>query len=116
MAFVLLRNLLKTSINNLIIPGPEGTPALTNGQNDEKQQLSAPENAQKESLAVTGQVAGEEPLALPEDMFMKKLSPEARAKLMANDKMTSEVYKFVSEKPEDAAKLVRTWLLEENKR
>lgn len=116
LAFVLLRNLLKTSINNLIIPGPEGTPALTNGQNDEKQQLSAPENAQKESLAVTGQVAGEEPLALPEDMFMKKLSPEARAKLMANDKMTSEVYKFVSEKPEDAAKLVRTWLLEENKR
>ena len=116
LAFVLLRNLLKTSINNLIIPGPDGTPALTNGQNDEKQQLSAPENAQKESLAVTGQVAGEEPLALPEDMFMKKLSPEARAKLMANDKMTSEVYKFVSEKPEDAAKLVRTWLLEENKR
>jgi len=116
LAFVLLRNLLKTSINNLIIPGPEGTPALTNGQDDEKQQLSAPENAQKESLAVTGQVAGEEPLALPEDMFMKKLSPEARAKLMANDKMTSEVYKFVSEKPEDAAKLVRTWLLEENKR
>jgi len=116
LAFVLLRNLLKTSINNLIIPGPEGTPALTNGQDDEKQQLSAPENAQKESLAVTGQVAGEEPLALPEDMFMKKLSPEARAKLMANDKMTSEVYKFVSEKSEDAAKLVRTWLLEENKR
>ncbi|MCD6374689.1 MAG: flagellar M-ring protein FliF [Caldisericaceae bacterium] len=116
LAFVLLRNLLKTSINNLIIPGPEGTPALTNGQDDEKQQLSAPENAQQEAPALTGNVAGEELLALPEDMFMKKLSPEARAKLMANDKMTSEVYKFVSEKPEDAAKLVRTWLLEENKR
>ncbi len=116
LAFILLRNLLKTSINNLMIPAPEGGPALASGKSEENQQISAPQAATGETPAVTGQVAAEEPLTLPPDMFMKKLSPEARAKLMANDKMTNEVYKFVSEKPEDAAKLVRTWLLDENKR
>ena len=116
LGFILLRNLLKTSINNLIIPGPEGAPALADGSASEKQQLASPENARQGTPEVTGQVAGQEPLALPEDMFMKKLSPEARAKLMANDKMTNEVYQYVSEKPDDAAKLIRTWLLEDNKR
>ncbi|WP_456408422.1 flagellar basal-body MS-ring/collar protein FliF [Caldithrix abyssi] len=117
LGFILLRNLLKTSINNLMVPAPEGAPALAEGSAPEQQQ-SLPQAGQGEQTVneVVGQVAGEEPLALPEDMFMKKLSPEARAKLRANDKMTSEVYNFVSEKPEDAARLIRAWLIDDKRR
>ncbi len=117
LAFILLRNLLKTSINNLIIPAPDSALSLPEGQSGDKQKLPAGEGAQKNvQPSLNGSTLEEEPLELPEDMFIKKLSPEARAKLAANDKMTHEVYKFVSERPEDAVKLVRSWLLEEKKR
>lgn len=47
---------------------------------------------------------------IPDDAFMKKLSPEAQAQLKAKDKMTEEVIGLSKEQPEDAARLVRTWL------
>jgi flagellar M-ring protein FliF len=47
---------------------------------------------------------------LSEDMYIKKLSPEAKAKLKAKDKMTTEVVDYVKGSPEDAAKLIRSWL------
>ncbi|UCD36926.1 MAG: flagellar M-ring protein FliF [Fidelibacterota bacterium] len=43
------------------------------------------------------------------DEFLMKLSPEARAQLEAQDKMTQEVTKFVEENPEGAAQLLRIW-------
>ncbi len=117
LGFILLRNLLKTSINNLLVPAPEGAPTLAGATPGQNQQLAgAQQQAAGTPPEVTGQVAGEEPAALPEDMFIKKLSPEARAKLQANDKMTQEVYKFVSERPDDATRLIKSWLLEDNKR
>jgi flagellar M-ring protein FliF len=43
------------------------------------------------------------------DEFLMKLSPEARAQLEAQDKMTQEVTKFIEENPEGAAQLIRIW-------
>jgi flagellar M-ring protein FliF len=43
------------------------------------------------------------------DEFLMKLSPEARAQLEAQDKMTQDVTKFVEENPEGAAQLLRIW-------
>ena len=43
------------------------------------------------------------------DEFLLKLSPEARATLEAQDRVTQEVTKFVEENPEGAASLVRIW-------
>ncbi len=50
------------------------------------------------------------------DSYMKKLSPEARAKMRAKDKMTREVLKFTGEKPDQATNLLRAWLMEANQR
>ncbi len=47
---------------------------------------------------------------LPEEMYVKKLSPEAKARLKAKDKMTTEVVDYVNSSPEDAVKLIRSWL------
>jgi flagellar M-ring protein FliF len=64
------------------------------------------------------QVAGVGPLPvsetpepeIPEDVYMMKLSPEAKAKLKAKDRMTTEVMNYAKNNPEDAAKLIRAWL------
>jgi flagellar biosynthesis/type III secretory pathway M-ring protein FliF/YscJ len=43
------------------------------------------------------------------DEFLMKLSPEARAQMEAQDKMTQEVTKFIEDNPEGAAQLIRIW-------
>ncbi|MFB0517020.1 MAG: flagellar basal-body MS-ring/collar protein FliF [Candidatus Neomarinimicrobiota bacterium] len=43
------------------------------------------------------------------DEFLMKLSPEARAQLEAQDRMTQEVTKYIEENPEGAAQLIRIW-------
>jgi len=43
------------------------------------------------------------------DEFLQKLSPEARAQLEAQDRITEEVTKFIEENPEGAAALIRIW-------
>lgn len=43
------------------------------------------------------------------DTFLQKLSPEARAQLEAQDRMTQDVTKFAEENPEGAAQLLRIW-------
>jgi flagellar M-ring protein FliF len=55
-------------------------------------------------------LAAEEQEEIPEDIYIKKLSPEAKAKLKAKDKMTSNVIEYAKSSPEDAAKLIRSWL------
>ncbi len=112
LAYKILRNLLQTSIKQLNIPvvnqqiggseQAEGAPL---------QAGNAPEKLQGNSEATPSLPQAEEE-SLPIDIYMKKLSPEARARLMANDKMTKEVIKFTEEHPEDAARLLRTWLTE----
>ncbi|MEE9162307.1 MAG: flagellar basal-body MS-ring/collar protein FliF, partial [Candidatus Neomarinimicrobiota bacterium] len=43
------------------------------------------------------------------DEFLMKLTPEARAQMEAQDRITQEVTKFVEENPEGAAQLLRIW-------
>jgi len=92
--FFLLKGLLKSSVTQLGLPAPAsaGAPAL--GQAN-----------------VTGGALPEEEIS--EDIYMKKLSPEARAKLKAKDKMTEEVVAFAEESPENATNLVRSWLTQQ---
>ncbi len=61
-------------------------------------------------LAQGYQEEGEDEEEIPEDVFIKKLSPEARAKLKAKRKMINEVSKFIEQKPEDAAQLIQAWV------
>ncbi len=44
------------------------------------------------------------------DSYIAKLSPEARAKLEAQDKLIKAVNKFVEEHPEVASQMLRSWL------
>ena len=55
----------------------------------------------------TGEEVGDE---IDEDIFIKKLSPEARAILKAKDKMTTAIIDFAKEAPLNASKLIHTWI------
>jgi len=55
----------------------------------------------------------EEEEELSEDLYISKLSPEARAKIKAKDKMTQSVISFANEHPEQATSLLRGWLTKE---
>jgi len=44
------------------------------------------------------------------DSYLSKLSPEARARLQAQDRMMKEVLKFFEENPEEASQMLRAWL------
>lgn len=48
-----------------------------------------------------------------EDIYARKLSPAARAKLQEQEKITSEVKDFTEKDPEQATSLLRYWMLEE---
>ncbi|MCB0281039.1 MAG: flagellar M-ring protein FliF [Calditrichaeota bacterium] len=56
----------------------------------------------------------EEEEELSEDLYIAKLSPEARARMRANDKMTKDVIKFAQDNPEQTTGLMRAWLAERN--
>jgi flagellar M-ring protein FliF len=56
-----------------------------------------------------GAVQAEGSMEMVTDSFLQKLSPEARAKLEAHDKMTTEVTQFAEENPKEAAQLLRIW-------
>ena len=56
------------------------------------------------------QDTGELEEEIDEDIFIKKLSPEARARLKAKDKMTTAVIDFAKDKPSNASKLIHTWI------
>ena len=100
LAFFLLKGLLKTSVSQLGMPALAGSgarPGLPSGTSQEQAALSEAASSTVEEL-------------IPEDIFMKKLSPEAKAKMKAQDKMTTEVISFAEDNPENATKLLRTWL------
>ncbi len=59
---------------------------------------------------LTGLTAGIDEREVSEDAYITKLSPEARAKLKAKDRMTEDVVTYAKESPEDAARLIRSWL------
>ncbi len=52
-----------------------------------------------------------EDLILLEDFYTSKLSPEARAKLKAKQKMLEEMKQTIMSDPQEAANLIRSWLI-----
>jgi len=94
LAIYFLQRLLKSLGNNVPLVLAGQTPvAVTGGSNTNRAVLDIPEEED-----------------IPEDLYIKKLSPEAKAKLKAKDKMTTDVVNYVKESPEDAAKLIRSWI------
>ncbi|MFQ5705939.1 MAG: flagellar basal-body MS-ring/collar protein FliF [bacterium] len=57
-------------------------------------------------------LAGEHAIDIQDDIYSKKLSPEAAAKLQARDKVTKDVVSFAEQDPERSARVLRYWLLE----
>lgn len=90
--FFLLKKLLKTSNVILNLPVVEKKKMIRKTQNQKI-------------------MVEEEEEYISEDLYIKKLSAEARAKLKAKSKMTSEVIDYAKSNSEDAAKLVRSWLM-----
>lgn len=103
LAFFLIKGLLKSQVAELFLP------------QSEQQQLAAAK-AGNAGVALNSDTAGalqmKPEIDIPEDMYIAKLSPEARAKLKAKDKMTEEVIKFAQSTPEDASMLIRSWLMQ----
>ncbi len=55
-----------------------------------------------------------EDLILIDDFYTSKLSPEAKAKLKAKQKMLEEMKQSIMADPQDAADLIRSWLAADN--
>lgn len=98
-AFLLVRTLIKNTGTVLQLPVTNVVPALKTASS--YQVKSAPVQVIEED-------------EISEDIYIAKLSPEARAKLKAKDKMTSEVVSYSKDNPEDAARLIRSWLTQPN--
>jgi len=99
LGFILLKGLLKTSLTHLNLPVPQQTAQVGPGPSNQQAGESLPP-AEEEVIG--------------EDAYMKKLSPEARAKLKAKDKMTDQVIKFAEQSPDATTKLLRTWIAKSN--
>ena len=113
LGYRILRNLLKTSLKELNVP-VTAAKQLEGQTEEEPEKLAGASTGgalpEAKTEGVKLEFTQDELESLPPDVYMKKLSPEARARLKASDKMTQEVIKFAEERPEDAAKLIRTWL------
>ncbi len=101
LGFFLLKGLLKNSVEQLKLPGLVPAAALAGGG---QATGALPDGTVPELPQVPAEPE------IPEDMYMRKLSPEARAKMRASDKMTSEVIRFAENNPEDTSKLLRSWI------
>ncbi len=105
-AFFLLRSLFKGSAGG---GGYASVPALaTSGRGQGPAAIDSGEGGTVRKIKAP--VVEEEDDDISEDIFIKKLSPEARAKLKANDKMMNSVTTYAKEEPDAAAKIIRSWL------
>ncbi len=55
-----------------------------------------------------------EDLILLDDFYTSKLSPEAKAKLKAKQKMLEDMKQSIMSDPQEAADLIRSWLASDN--
>ncbi len=112
LAFILVRTLLKSSIS-ILLPAAAQVGALPPGETTGLLKTIGAGKASAELQEGGGpkqMITPDDEAEISEDFYMAKLSPEARAKLKAKDKMTAEVIGFATNNPEDASKLIRTWL------
>ena len=74
------------------------------------QPVRTPPPAQEEVPPVASRTSVHGAVEVTSDSYIAKLSPEARARLEAQDKLMKAVNKFVEEHPEVASQLLRSWL------
>jgi len=117
-AFFVVRGLLKSVSNEIELPvliggggatGAGGLPMGSQAAGGLGPGVMGADRAVGGAPGMPGAAAIPE-VDIDSDAFMSKLSPEARAKLKAKDKMTSEVVEYSKDNPEDTAKLLRTWM------
>ncbi|MDZ4700613.1 MAG: flagellar basal-body MS-ring/collar protein FliF [Rhodothermales bacterium] len=77
--------------------GPDGKPQLTSGT-----------GAQRTRTGANGE---QEDLILIDDVYTSTLSPEAKARLKAKHKMLADMIESIKANPEEAANLLRNWLV-----
>lgn len=121
--FFVLRSLLRSTINISLPPGGGGGFALATGGGGAQGLAAgqgrgaAPGGRQLEGGQAAGELGPPPDIPQPEpdydiseDLYIRKLSPEARARLKANDKMTKKVLEFSADNPEATSKLLRSWM------
>lgn len=101
MGFFVLRKILNSSIDNWMVIREPATNALAGAGGDRALPAS-------ESGAIGRESSG------TSDLYLKKLSPEAREKVRLHDSMSEEITQFVDTSPEKTAQLVRGWLIDAN--
>ncbi|MFH1853554.1 MAG: flagellar basal-body MS-ring/collar protein FliF [Candidatus Neomarinimicrobiota bacterium] len=99
-AFFLARRLFQGAAN--LLPDPSEMPARLNRPQGQPGALNQGGSQQMIQAPADYDVS--------EDLYIKKLNPEARAKLKAHDKMIKEVVDHAKGNPEDASRLIRSWL------
>jgi len=109
-AFIIIRRLTKSSAQALGLPESSRQLALANGGGgDEYAQL--PEGEDVKKLKSKKKVKQEEEeIEIDEDQFIAHLSPEAKARLKAKEKMVDAVREFCKSNPDDASQLFRLWV------
>ncbi len=110
-SFLIIRRLTKSSAEVLGIPATGKKLALETGKKSAGGAL--PEGEKPKALkakAKEEEEEEEEEIEIDEDQFIKHLSPEAKARLKAKEKMVEAVREFCKENPQDASQLFRLWL------
>ena len=105
-AFIMIRRLTKSSAEALGLPEAQQPMALAEGQ----EVAGLLEGGDGEQKALTAKKAEEPEEEIDEDQFIMHLSPEAKARLKAKEKMVETVKDFVKNNPEDASQLFRLWM------
>ncbi|MFQ6604295.1 MAG: flagellar basal-body MS-ring/collar protein FliF [Fidelibacterota bacterium] len=95
LALFLIKSLLKNGMPIFQLSDGEGLSALPEGDQPEALPGGQADSAEKKN-----------------DLLLEKLSPEAREKLKKKDQVTEDVLAFSKEVPEDAARIIRTWLMD----
>jgi len=112
-AFVVVRGLLKSVGDDIELPlliDGGSMPAALQGGRPGQSQMGLQQGGGTAIPGARTTIPYEPEPDMDSAAFMAKLSPEARAKLQAKDKMTTEVIDYSKDNPEDTAKLLRTWM------
>ncbi len=110
-AFFVVRGLLKSVGNDIELPVLIGGGVSEGGHYIQGSERAGALGSSQNPAGIQSAYAPYVPEPdMDSDAFIAKLSPEARAKLQAKDKMTSEVVEYSNANPEDTAKLLRTWM------
>ena len=103
-AFLMVKKLTNSSAEVLGISAAQEQLEIAEGEKEAK----LLEHKEQKALQAKQRILEEE--EIDENQFIMHLSPEAKARLKAKEKMINTVRDFVTNNPEDAAQLFRLWI------